>query len=61
VTSAADLLAPVKPCADCGCLLRDHHKLRCENEACPGVCNGWRCPAHDHVLCGCTYRGGPTP
>ena len=50
-----------KPCGDCGCPVADHHKLRCENETCPGVCNGWRCPDHGHVLCGCTYAGGPTP
>lgn len=51
----------VQPCADCRCALADHHKLRCENEDCPGGCNGWRCPEHGWVLCGCTYAGGVDP
>lgn len=51
----------VKPCKDCHCALADHHKLRCENEHCPGGCNGWRCPEHGWILCGCTYAGGVEP
>jgi len=50
-----------KPCKTCGCDITLHHKLRCENEACPGLCNGWQCPEHKLVLCGCTYSGGPEP
>lgn len=46
------------PCADCGCGVVDHHKLRCER---CGECNGWTCPNHGQLLCGCTYLGGPAP
>jgi hypothetical protein len=49
-----------KPCADCGHSPDAHHKLHCEEPDC-GCCNGWRCPDHGHVLCGCTYLGGPSP
>ncbi len=53
---------PVMPtaCRTCGHSPADHHKLRCEAEGCEH-CNGWRCPTHDIVLCGCTYGGGPMP
>jgi ribosomal protein L37E len=47
-------------CRTCGHSPEEHHKLRCEAEGCEH-CNGWRCPAHDIVLCGCTYDGGPSP
>lgn len=46
------------PCAGCGCGVVDHHKLRCER---CGECNGWTCPNHGQLFCGCTYLGGPAP
>lgn len=60
-TPAADEIPAWEICADCGCRLADHHKLRCEAVDCQGSCHGWVCPKHNLTMCGCTYLGGTDP